>query len=62
MLLNSLRIPDIAFYFDPLPKAPKTPEDADNSLKLMHILGFNKAKHAELARCYNAMATGKPTG
>ena len=46
---------EYCFYFDPLYKVPETPHDADNQLKLMHIFGFNRAKHADLERRYGCI-------
>jgi long-chain acyl-CoA synthetase len=44
------------FYFDPLFVAPRTPDDADNDLELLHICGFNPRRHAELEERYGCIA------
>ena len=47
---------DNAFYFDPLFTAPRTPQDADNELKLLSIFGFSPRRHAELEERYGCIA------
>jgi acyl-CoA synthetase (AMP-forming)/AMP-acid ligase II len=47
---------DYCFYFDPLFKAPASPEDASSSLKLIHIFGFSPPSHAALERRYGSIA------
>lgn len=44
------------FYFDPLYTAPRTDQDADNELTIIHIFGFSPRKHAELEQRYGAIA------